>query len=66
MDFDTAAKLASDIGVAGVVLLVLLFRIGPKLDEVTRALENLTDAVQLHVVLQGRVLPRPMPPENKP
>lgn len=41
-------SLARDLGVAGVVLLVLVLRIEPRLDKLAQQLERLTDAVQVH------------------
>lgn len=43
-----------DIGLPAAILLLVLLRLEPKIDAVTRGLESLTDAVQLHVVSQVR------------
>lgn len=48
MESSQLIGLARDLGVAGVVLLVLVLRIEPKLDKLAGQLERLTDAVQVH------------------
>lgn len=48
MESSQIIALARDLGVAGVVLLLLILRIEPKLDRMAQQLERLTDAVQVH------------------
>lgn len=50
MESSQLIDLARDLGVAGVVLLVLVLRIEPKLDKLAQQLERLTDAVQVHTL----------------
>lgn len=50
MNLTELVPLIRDLGITGVTLLVILLRIEPKLEAVTRAVERLTDAVQVHAV----------------
>lgn len=54
MDLSQLIPLVRDLGITGVTLLIILLRLEPKLEQVVRSVDRLTDAVQVHAVTADR------------